>query len=93
MLGVEVESNTNTENVANRFSVLNFNTNLFEEITTESISRDDDETVTVDLSLGIADYLNPQTSQLIVRISSEQTGPALMFPWQVKYDNIIALSN
>ena len=93
VLGVEVESNANTPNIEHSFSVANVNTQLFEPIGDEAVTVNSDGTIDIDLTLGIDDYLNPQTGQLIVRIGSVQNGPVMFFPWQIKYDNIIAVSD
>ena len=91
-LGVNVESNSNAPNIEHSFAVANVNTQQFEPIGSDDVTINSDGMINIDLSLSISDYVDPSTGQLVIRIGSDSTGINVFFPWQVKFDSIIAVS-
>ena len=91
-LGLEVESHTNVSNLQHTVLALNLNTGEYDEITTSAVPFENDDDFAASLTAGIADYVNQKNGTLTVRLSTRALAPTVLFPWQVKYDSVLAVS-
>lgn len=92
VLELEIESQSNTVNLVHDVSVLDIDTGEFVLIGSEAVAFSADGTVTVDLSANIAQFVNQTNGTMTCRIATRPGGPTLFFPWQLKYDSVLVLS-
>ena len=85
-LELAFESNANTVGLTNTIEVFNWNIDKYELVDSFVPSVGTDSGRTVDLTAGIADYVQPRTNAVRCRIGFQQSGPVLFFPWQIRVD-------
>lgn len=91
-LGLEIESMSNTSNLVHDISLLNIETGQFELVSSKQVPFSVDDTVPVDLSANIAQFVDPASGTLTCNIATRPNGPVLFFPWILKYDSILVVS-
>ena len=92
-LGVDVELQANVSNLGQFVSAFNVNTQQYDVISFDpDLPIGVDETRTFDLTfLGIDNYVDPNTGTMKIKIDTIALGLVQSFPWQVKYDSVLAL--
>ena len=86
-LNVTLEASANTVNLMQTIEMFNWNTNSYQQIDAR-IAQQFDETLNVDVSVDIADFVQPGTGAVRTRIGWRANGPIFVFPWTICLDQI-----
>ncbi len=92
VLAIDIEGQANVSNLESTVLIQNVKSGEFEEVETYLVSAGADETINVDLSANIAQFINPVNGTLTCRIQSRAVGLTFLFPWSIKYDSVLTLA-
>ena len=92
-LGLAVESQANTPGLTGTLEAFNWNSNAYDVVEVSPASFNTDAVVTADLSAGISDYVQTGSGSVRSRIGWRQTGFTLLFPWEVRLDQMLWTAN
>jgi len=84
-LGFAIESGASSTNVRQTLYLYNYTTSQYELVDTRNTTAVDDR-VTVDRIGNGHDYIAPGTGEVRARLTYQQVGPILQFPWHVRID-------
>jgi subtilisin family serine protease len=87
-LTVTLESKVNTVNLQQRVEMFNWNTNSYVLVNAQNVGLSDG-VVNIDVSSGIANYVQAGTGAVRTRVGYRTTGVISLFPWTVCIDQIV----
>lgn len=87
-LSIVYESNAGTPGLTATTEAFNYTTNGFDVVDEREESFNADSVATIDISSGIADYVDP-TGNTQSRIGWRRTGFTINFPWEVRLDQAV----
>ena len=88
-LNIDIESRANTPGLTSTTEVFNFSTGGLDVVDTTDESFNTDSVVTVDLTADIADYVQPNSNAVLIRVGWRKTGFTILFPWEVSVDQMV----
>ena len=86
-------SQANTPGLTGTLEAFNWNSNAYDVVEVSPASFNTDAVVTADLSAGISDYVQTGSGSVRSRIGWRQTGFTLLFPWEVRLDQMLWTAN
>jgi len=91
-LQVEIESRVNTVGLTLISEMFNWNTSQYAIVATNGASFNNDVTISIDVSTGIANYVQSGTGAVRTRFGWRATGVIFLFPWTVCVDRVAWIS-
>ncbi len=88
-LDFALESSANTVGLQQTVEMFDWNTKQFVEIETVESSFNLDSVQTVDLTPGVADYVQSGTGAVRARIGYRRSGIVLLYPWTICIDRVV----
>lgn len=88
-LTLELESNANTPGLTATLESWNWNSNAYEVVDVSDTGFNGDESVTLDLTGNISDYVQPGSGAVRARVGWRRTSFTILFPWEVRLDKLI----
>ena len=88
-LQLTAESQAGTPGLTGTFEAWNWNSSAYEVIDVSTASFNSDTVVTVDISSGISNYVQPGSGAVRSRIGWRRTGFTINFPWEVRLDQMV----
>ena len=92
-LELAVESQANTPGLTGTLEAFNWNSNAYDVVDVSPASFNTDAVVTADLSTGVSNYVQTGSGAVRSRIGWRQTGFTLLFPWEVRLDQMVWTAN
>ena len=87
-LTLTLEASVSSVNIAQTIEAYNFTTETFDTVDSQNGSFNSDSVVMLDLTSGIANYIEPGTHETIARLGWKANGIVLSYPWEVCIDQL-----
>ena len=88
-LSIDRESQSGTPGLTATTEAWNWNTGSYVELDSTDENFNTDAVVNVDITAGVADYVEGGTGNVRTRIGWRKTGFTINFPWEVRVDQVI----
>ena len=88
-LELTVESQAGTPGLTGTLEAFNWNSDTYDVIDVSNANFNTDTVVSVDLSSDISDYVQSGTGAVRSRIGWRRTGFTVVFPWEVRLDQLV----
>ena len=88
-ISISVESQAGTPGLTGTLEAFNWNSDTYDVIDVSNANFNTDTVVSVDLSSDVSDYVQSGTGAVRSRIGWRRTGFTVVFPWEVRLDQLV----
>ena len=87
-LSFTIEGAVDTVGLTQSIEMFNFQSKEFELVDTREVPLDSEETIEINVSKNIDEYVQPGTGRITTRVGWRVTSPVLFHPWTVRLDQV-----